>query len=493
MTADFFVGEQGSGELTISAGGRVTNAIGVVGNSAGSNGAVTVTGSGTTWTHSGQFIVGAEGAGTALVEEGATVTAEGVRVGFAEGGDGELTVTGEGSSITSGQQVQIGQLSTGELVLSDGALLDSKKGTSPTSTSGIIGTEEGGTGIVVITGAGTQWVQDGGMNVGFRGTGTMVVENGGLIHSADGIIGRFPQATGTVTVSGANSTWLVDNDMHAGGIADADGGTATLHVAAGGNVSVGNLLRVWDGGTVNLSGGTLTADSIQHNDGGAFNFTGGTLHVVTFTGNLTNGGGTLAPGDPTGTTTVVGDYTQSSGALQIELASAGSYDKLVVNGNLTLGGTLSVSLVSGYSPAAGATFDILDWTNLTGTFSTLQLPPLAGSLMWNTNQLYTDGVLAVVGPGLPGDYNLNGTVDAADYVIWRKTLGQSGDDLPADGDGDGTIDTGDYDVWRTNFGRAAGAAAATSAVVPEPAAMLSLAMGIIAMIFSRRRTVDRAR
>jgi hypothetical protein len=57
-------------------------------------------------------------------------------------------------------------------------------------------------------------------------------------------------------------------------------------------------------------------------------------------------------------------------------------------------------------------------------------------------------------PSLPGDYNLNSTVDAADYVVWRKTLGTSG--VPAysgaDGDGDATIDQGDYGVWRSQFG-----------------------------------------
>jgi glucose/arabinose dehydrogenase len=58
-------------------------------------------------------------------------------------------------------------------------------------------------------------------------------------------------------------------------------------------------------------------------------------------------------------------------------------------------------------------------------------------------------------PTLPGDYNGNSEVDAADYVAWRNTLGQnvttpfSG----ADGDGDRRIDQGDYDVWRANFGR----------------------------------------
>ncbi len=172
---------------------------------------------------------------------------------------------------------------------------------------------------------------------------------------------------------------------------------------------------------------------------------------------------------------MTGDYTQSSGTLQIELASPSSFDKLVVSGNLTLGGTLSVSLLSGYSPAAGAIFDILDWGTLTGTFSTLQLPPLTGSLAWNTTGLYTDGVLAVTGgAGLPGDYNASGAVDAADYVVWRKTNGsQAG-----------------YDLWRSNFGRTAGSGTGISAAaaVPEPANILMvLTASLAASITGSRR------
>jgi hypothetical protein len=56
---------------------------------------------------------------------------------------------------------------------------------------------------------------------------------------------------------------------------------------------------------------------------------------------------------------------------------------------------------------------------------------------------------------LPGDYNRNGSVDAGDYVVWRKTLGTTGITAYSGADGDGdTIDQDDYNVWRTNFGNA---------------------------------------
>ena len=65
-------------------------------------------------------------------------------------------------------------------------------------------------------------------------------------------------------------------------------------------------------------------------------------------------------------------------------------------------------------------------------------------------------------PFLAGDYNASGTVDAADYVVWRNTLGQMGHGLAADGNGNGIVDQADYNVWRANFGRSAAASGAST-------------------------------
>jgi hypothetical protein len=60
-------------------------------------------------------------------------------------------------------------------------------------------------------------------------------------------------------------------------------------------------------------------------------------------------------------------------------------------------------------------------------------------------------------PAAFGDYNRSGLADAADYVLWRMSLGQSGAPYEgADGDGSGIIDEGDYQVWRAHFGLAPG-------------------------------------
>ena len=50
-----------------------------------------------------------------------------------------------------------------------------------------------------------------------------------------------------------------------------------------------------------------------------------------------------------------------------------------------------------------------------------------------------------------GDYNGNGIVDAADYSVWRDTLGST-TDLRADGNGDGVVNSEDYSFWKSHFG-----------------------------------------
>jgi hypothetical protein len=71
-----------------------------------------------------------------------------------------------------------------------------------------------------------------------------------------------------------------------------------------------------------------------------------------------------------------------------------------------------------------------------------------------------------------GDYNHDHVVNAADYTVWRNSLGQVEAGLPADGNLNGIIDQGDYDVWKMSFGTVtpgAGGGSAASQVVLNPA------------------------
>jgi hypothetical protein len=85
-------------------------------------------------------------------------------------------------------------------------------------------------------------------------------------------------------------------------------------------------------------------------------------------------------------------------------------------------------------------------------------------------------------PPASGDYSGNGIVDAADYTLWRNTLGST-TNLTADGNGNHMIDPGDYDVWKTNFGKTSpGAGAESASAVPEPAALSLVLSALSAML-----------
>jgi hypothetical protein len=95
-------------------------------------------------------------------------------------------------------------------------------------------------------------------------------------------------------------------------------------------------------------------------------------------------------------------------------------------------------------------------------------------------------------PLAPGDYNGNGTVDTADYVIWRKALGQSNRTpigFLADGDGDGQVDEDDYNLWRANYGETSIRGQRSAAGVPEPATWLMLVVAMLPLLNAAGRRI----
>jgi hypothetical protein len=87
-----------------------------------------------------------------------------------------------------------------------------------------------------------------------------------------------------------------------------------------------------------------------------------------------------------------------------------------------------------------------------------------------------------------GDYNGDGNVDAADYTIWRDSLGAIGSGLAADGNLNSQIDAGDYDVWKTHFGQSGiGAGASANTNVAEPATQVLLTIAAAVWCFRRGR------
>jgi subtilisin-like proprotein convertase family protein len=140
-------------------------------------------------------------------------------------------------------------------------------------------------------------------------------------------------------------------------------------------------------------------------------------------------------------------------------------------------------------------FDEINWTFVTNAFWG-EIP--AGEWELYIGDVAEDGfagtwnsfrVLARTGTlipivTIPGDYNGDRVVNAADYVVWRNTLGST-TDLFADGNGDRIINQADYTVWRAHFGRSSGASSSSSLSnghVPEPnmAWFVFLVAGLVA-------------
>jgi rhamnogalacturonan endolyase len=68
-------------------------------------------------------------------------------------------------------------------------------------------------------------------------------------------------------------------------------------------------------------------------------------------------------------------------------------------------------------------------------------------------------------PTIPGDFDLDGTVDEVDLGIWQQTYGmtQAQGYLPGDANGDGRVNGRDFTIWQRNYGQSQGGLAASMA------------------------------
>jgi hypothetical protein len=233
-----------------------------------------------------------------------------------------------------------------------------------------------------------------------------------------------------------------------------------------GTMAINNRVTL-AGGTVVGAQGTISGDG-------------------TIGGDVYNEGGTLSPGNSPGLMAIAGDYTQGDrGTLLIELAgtAAGTnYDQLQVDGGALLDGTLEVALLDGFQPGLGNTFDILDFNTVSGSFSDMKLPALENSLLWDTSELLERGAICVGScpAGIGGDFNYDGTVDAADFTVWQDNLGLSASALNGNGSGAATVVQADYQMWKINFGQST-ASGSGADPVPEPTTLLLALLALAAV------------
>lgn len=275
---------------------------------------------------------------------------------------GTLTIAGSGKFGASNNAVAVnggtldlantnqtvGAVSLGGGTISNGTLT----GTSYTSTGGTVNAVLAGTNATFTTTAGTTT-----LNAANTYTGATTVNGGTLVATS----ANLPQ-NGSITL-GTNGVLSVNQSANgslggnvSGGGTILKSGTGVLTVAntttARADVRAGSLLFTGGMGATNVADGA---------------FLGGN---GTITGNLTNNG-TVSPGTSPGTINVTGNYTQSStGLLFIEVASAASFDRLIMTGTAALAGTLQYAILGGFNPL-GQSFTFLTASAVSGTFGTL--------------------------------------------------------------------------------------------------------------------------
>lgn len=451
---------------------------------------------------------------TAALSNNAVATYNsGLRMGFlGSGGTSSATISG-GARLVSNSSLSAGGSTasnvtlnvTGGRVESDGSIFLERGTTTTVSSAGVI---EGqnvtlgsslGTTITSVTGANSLLKARGTLSAGRAGTSSLSISLGGKAESLGStIIGELAGASASVVVTGSGSRLDVGSSLTIGG-----SGTGTLEIHSGGFVSVFGGVTVNSASTLDLTTGasleTTVGQSITNN--GLIRASGGTQIradiVSAGTLNLLDASVTRsvtlqANSQMTADNSTVGSLTQQSTAnMNFSLRGASDFDNLAVTGaaSLASSGKFVVSLLGGFAPIAGTEFQVLTASSISGVPTVdFSAAPLGSGLAWGVALSPTSISLVVLSFGIAGDYNGDGSVDAADYVLWRKhnntAVTLSNDATPG-------TSAADYSVWRSHFGQSQGSesGAISNSAVPEPAAIMPLMFGVASWSLRRRRAV----
>jgi autotransporter-associated beta strand protein len=317
---------------------------------------------------------------------------------------------------------------------------------------------------------------------------------------------------------------LYPNAMRSGPLSAQFSGAVSLSGAS--SLSV-HTLQVDSTQTFTLGGGTLTLDTINlmphattpaaiamtgdvnfnplNNSAavianGAGEGSSGRIDLNGGNRTLNVGNGSAAADLAINVPIINGGLTKSGGGT-LALNSANTYagDTSVLAGVLSLGSPFlangaDVHLASGalLDLNFGGAPDVIDSLFIDGTSQAVGTWGAVGNASADFQSSFISGtgllqVSTYVIPPLAGDYNEDGTVDAADFLVWRDNLG-SETSLPND-DTSG-VGQDDWDRWAANFGQTNGNGAGNlSAVVPEPASvgLIAAACAILCVLRCRPR------
>jgi hypothetical protein len=178
--------------------------------------------------------------------------------------------------------------------------------------------------------------------------------------------------------------------------------------------------------------------------------------------------------------TVVNNLTQPSGAADaISISFAGDLGPLFVNGVPQSVGRFSINFLGSASlfdaPALPSNIPLASYPSPLGIFSD------SPTIFAGTFSVLSLERLSV----LPGDYDLNQTVEGADLLLWQRATGTAGP--VGDGNGDHAVDAEDLVVWGDNLGASLVTQGSVAPwLIPEPATGANVAAAAVAGIALRR-------
>jgi T5SS/PEP-CTERM-associated repeat protein len=482
------IASQGIGSLVIEGGSMLTSNFLQIAQGQNGVGTAIVRDPGSLWRVTGAEI-GNVGLGRLEVRNGAIFEvpspANLLRLGNNQTASGTIVVDGPGSILQVIAPFTVGQQGSGLLHASNGALVNVPEDTTSVGAGGRIELDDALLRTNQVFNNGT-----------ILGSGELAVLSGSTVQSS----GRIEAGPGDRLVFGGSTSGFVLNT----GAIVADSGElefrrlvnnsftgaaqearitlqdAVVRFQLTGTTQPGlqnNALLAAIGGENHVYGRIANgtgADIVATNHSTVFFH-----HDVTSQGNVTVTAGSTA--------IFLEDLLINGGTLLADLGGAENFGHAEVYGQAQLGGgSLQVTLSSSYVPTLGNTFAIVTAAGGISGTPTLAASPLPSHLVeWDLDVDANQVTLSIV-PALEGDYNADGIVDAADYIVWRKSLDRTGPGLAADGDDNGVVNSADYDLWQSNFGCTIGSSAAAAAAIPEPAAAWLLCIGA-AISPNRRR------
>lgn len=283
------------------------------------------------WTINNDLVVGDQSGDDAalVIRNGGTVGNDKGVLGLDIGAEGTVTVTGAGSAWSNSDDLYIGFDGTGTLSIDDGGAVD--------NVNGYIGYFSGAaSGRVTVTGSGSIWTNSQDLTIGDSGAGTLIISNGGTVNSASGYISNDSSAFGEVIVTGANSLWSNSTDVSVG-----EAGVGALTISNGGSVTASDGyvgFSVNGNGVVSVTGtGSSWANS-------------GALFVGLFgSGSVTvDSGGTVSASE-----VILADDSGATGTMEIA-GSAGNGRGVIETGYIERGaGNASLVFDGGILRATG--------------------------------------------------------------------------------------------------------------------------------------------